>query len=76
MKHFVRFYLVVFLLVSDFTLFAQPGNGLEDGGGDDNIEGESGDTTPAGPINSKIILLVITAVLFAFYSYNKKTKRA
>jgi hypothetical protein len=71
MKPIFKFYLFAFFLISDFTLFAQPGNGFDDG----NIEGD-GDTTPAAPINSKLVLLFVTAVFFAFYSYNKKSKAA
>ena len=74
MKPIIKFYLFAFLLVSDFTLFAQGPNNDDGLGG--NVEGD-GDVTPTtAPINSKIFLLVITAVFFAFYTYNKKTKRA
>jgi hypothetical protein len=74
MRPIFKFYLFAFFLISDFALFAQDPNNGDGLGGD--IEGD-GDVTPApAPINSKIILLVITAVFFAFYTYNKKAKRA
>lgn len=65
-----RLYLLSFFLLTDFVIFAQttPGDGTGDG---DPLEG--GD--PPLPINGKLIWLVIAAIVFAFYSYNNKTKK-
>lgn len=65
MKHLVRLYIVLFLFVSDFKLFAQPGDDDEDG----DLEG--GDPVP---INGKVFWLAIVGLAFAFY-YFKKYKR-
>jgi hypothetical protein len=71
MKQFIRLYLIAFFVVSDFKIYAQPTNEDPDDG---NIEGD-GDVTPAAPINSKLFLLVIFAIYFAFYSYTRKVKK-
>lgn len=65
MNKFFKFYLLTFLLFSNFLLFAQPGD--DDGGG---LEGD--DTTPAAPINTKLIWLGILGVLFAWYMYRQR----
>ena len=67
MKKLLRFYLLAFILLSDFVVFAQPGD--EDTGG--GLEG--GDPQPA-PINSKLILLAIMGVLFVMYNFRKNKK--
>ena len=69
MKKFFKFYLLSFVLLSDFVAFAQPGD--DDGGG--GLEGN--DPEPA-PINGKLILLAITGILFAVYTYRKSRKQA
>lgn len=69
MKNLYKFYLLAFILLSDFAAFAQPGD--DDGGG--GLEG--GDPEPA-PINSKLILLAITGILFAMYTFRKNKKEA
>lgn len=68
MKNFSKFYLLAFLMLSDFMLYAQPGD--EDGNGD--LEG--GDPPPA-PINGKLIILTILGLIFAFYSIKKFRKQ-
>lgn len=65
MKNLPKFYLLACLLFLDFAVFAQPGD-EEDGG---NLEG--GDPLPGAPINSKLIILAILGVTFAFYTYRK-----
>jgi len=66
MKHLVRLYIVLFLFVSDFKLFAQgPGDDDEDG----DLEG--GDPVP---INGKLIWLLIAGLAFAFYYFRKYRK--
>jgi hypothetical protein len=69
MRNLLRLYLLSLLILSDFTAFAQPGD--DDGSG--GVEG--GDPQPA-PINSKLILLAITGILFAIYSFRKYRKQA
>lgn len=70
MKNILKFYLIAFLLISDFVVYAQPGDNDDGGGG--GLEG--GDPQPA-PINSKLIILLILGILFVFYTY-RKNKRA
>ena len=70
MKNVYKFYLLTFVLFSDFVMFAQAGPGDDDGGG--GLEG--GDPPPV-PINSKLIFLAIMGILFIVYTFrrNKKT---
>lgn len=67
MKNLFRIYLLSFFLLSDFVLFAQPGD--DDPGG--GLGG--GDPAPA-PINSTLILLAIMGILFVFYTFRKNKK--
>lgn len=69
MRKLLKLYLLSFLFLSDFVAFAQPGD--DDGTG--GLEG--GDPQPA-PINSKLILLAITGILFAVYTFRKNRKQA
>jgi hypothetical protein len=69
MKNLLKFYLLTFILLSDFVAFAQPGD--DDGGG--GLEG--GDPEPA-PINGKLILLAVTGILFVMYTFRKNRKQA
>lgn len=69
MKKLLKFYLLSFILLSDFLTYAQPGD--DDGGG--GLEG--GDPEPA-PINSKLILLAIAGILFVIYTFRKSEKQA
>jgi hypothetical protein len=68
-KKLLLLYITIFSFFSDFALYAQPGD--DDGGG--GLEG--GDPAPA-PINSKIILLFIAGLLFAFYTFKRNRKEA
>ena len=70
MKKFFRIYILSFILLSDFLVFAQPGD--DDGGGGGGLEG--GDPQPA-PINSKLLLLAITGILFVIYTFRKNKKQ-
>lgn len=65
MKLFFKYYLLVFLLFSDFILFAQPG----DTDPDDVIEDND---PPAAPINSKLIWLGLVGILFVWYIYKQR----
>ena len=67
MRKFYKFYLLSFILLSDFVAFAQPGD--DDGGG--GLEG--GDPAPA-PINGKLILLAIMGIIFVLYTYRNKKR--
>ena len=67
MKKLLKLYLLSFILLSDFAVFAQPGD--DDGGG--GLEG--GDPQPA-PINSKILFLAIVGVLFVIYTFRKNKR--
>ena len=69
MKNIYKFYLLTFVLLSDFVVFAQPGD--DDGGGGGGLEG--GDPAPA-PINSKLIVLAIMGILFVMYTFRKNRK--
>ena len=69
MKNIYKFYLFTFVLLSDFVVFAQPGD--EDDGGGDPLEG--GDP-PVSPINSKLIILAIIGILFVMYTFRKNKK--
>ena len=64
-----NFYIFTFLLLSDFIMFAQPGDD------DNNGDLEGGDPAPA-PINSKLILLLLAGVLFAIYTIRRNRKEA
>ena len=65
-KNLLHFYILTFVLFSDFVMFAQPATDDED----ENLEGED----PAAPINSKLIYLAIIGILFAVYKF-KQNKR-
>lgn len=62
-----RIYISAFFLLSNFIMFAQPGD--TDGGG-----GLEGNDPPPTPINAKLIWLGIIAIFFAFYSLKIKRK--
>ena len=63
MKKLLKFYLLSFVLLSDFTVFAQgPVEPPDDG-----------DPSPAS-INSKMILLAIAGVCFVIYTFRKNKR--
>ncbi len=62
-------YLIAFFLLTDFIAFAQPGSG----GDGAPIEGND---PPPTPINGKLVWLGIAALLFAFYSIQRKRRVA
>lgn len=57
-------FLTIYLFLVDFKTFAQPTD--EDNNGD--LEGQD---PPPAPINSRIILLLIFALLYAYYNIKK-----
>jgi len=67
-KNLLKFFLITFFFLSDFVMFAQ---------GDDDDGGclECPDPAPA-PINSKLIVLLVVGILFAFYTFRKNKKTA
>ena len=73
MKNVYKYYLLSLVLLSDFVVFAQPGDGDGGSGGGGGLDG----TDPApSPINSKLIVLAIMGILFAMYTYRKNKKTA
>jgi hypothetical protein len=67
----LKWYMFAFLFVSEFIMFAQsPGQEAEDEG-TDPLEGTD---PPPTPINSKLIILAIFAIIFsvAYYRRNKQ----
>ena len=70
-------YFLLFFLSCSFITFAQPSDLANDGNPTDpTLEGTSGDTTPAAPINEKSIWLGFAAISFAYYSYKSNKKAA
>ncbi len=70
MNKFYKFCLFSFVLLSDFVVFAQPGD--EDGGGGGGLEG--GDPAPA-PIDGKLMVLLFFGLIFAFYKLKNLPKK-
>ena len=62
-------YLIAFFLLTDFIAFAQPGSGGDVAPIEDN-------DPPPTPINGKLVWLGIAALLFAFYSIQRKRRVA
>lgn len=67
MKNLFKLYLLSFILLSDFMVFAQPA-------ADDGSGGVEGGDPPVAPINSKLIFLALIGLIFVFYSLKKRTK--
>ena len=67
MKKLMKFYILAFVLFSDFAMFSQPGTETEVGGLEDS------DPQPA-PINSKLMVLAILGIAFVIYTYRKNKK--
>ncbi len=68
-KKVLSLYILIFVFLSDFVMYAQPGD--DDGNGD--LEGD--DPAPA-PINSKLIILALAGILFAIYTFRRNRKEA
>jgi hypothetical protein len=64
-----KLYILSFLALSDFVMFAQPGDDTIDG----DLEGE--DPLPT-PINTKLIWLGIAGLIFVVYTMKKNRKIA
>lgn len=70
MKNLLKYYILTFVLLSDFVLFAQ------EPGDDDGTGGLEGGDPPPAPINSKLIILLIFGLSFAFYKYKLNSKKS
>ncbi|MBC7523039.1 MAG: hypothetical protein H7239_01160 [Flavobacterium sp.] len=68
MKNIIKCGLVVFVLLSNFVVFAQPGDENNTG----NLQGN--DPAPA-PINGKLIFLAIAGIAYAIYFYKNYNKK-
>lgn len=66
MKKLMKFFLLAFVLFSDFVVFAQPGEGGGDLGGEDPV--------PVAPINGQLMVLAILGISFVIYTYRKNKK--
>jgi hypothetical protein len=67
MKNTYKILFLLYFLLTDFMLFAQPGD--DDTNGENGLEG--GDPTVA-PINTKLWLLLLFAIIFAYRQFTKK----
>jgi len=63
---FFKIYIFCFLLLSDFTMFAQ----LPTDDGDGDLQG---DDEPAVAIGKKMLWLIIAGIVFAFYHLKPKS---
>ncbi len=66
-KKLFKLYILGFLVLSDFIMFAQPGD--DDGGG-----GLEGDDPLPTPINGKIMWLALAGLVFVIYTIKKYRK--
>lgn len=66
---FLKIYIFIVVLFSDFMMFADddPGTGFEDENGD-----TSGSVEEEASINGKLIWLAMAAIAFAYYNYKKQ----
>lgn len=65
-NNLLKYYITAFYLCSSFAMFAQPG--AEDTGGTGNLEGTTGDTTPA-PIDDYVWVLALIGLFFIFMKF-------
>jgi hypothetical protein len=73
MKDLFKYYILAFLLLSDFVMFAQVDPADEDDGTGGGVGGlEGGDPVP---IDGKLIFLAIVGVFYVLYTYRKKNKK-
>ena len=73
MKDLFKYYILAFLVLSDFVMFAQIPGDEDDGTGGSGGGLEDGDPVP---IDRKLIFLAIVGVLFVLYTYRKNKKIA
>lgn len=67
MKKIFKLYLLTFFILTDFIAFAQPGE-------DDGTGGLEGNDPAPAPINSKLILLLLTGMIYAIVKIKKHKK--
>ena len=67
----MKFYLLAFVLFSDFAMFSQSRPGVEAEGGGSPLEDP--DPQPA-PINAQLIVLAILGILYVIYTYRNYKK--
>lgn len=63
-NNLLKLYMLVFLLASDFVVFAQ-----------DPTEDTPEDPDPVAPINGKLLILAVVGVSFAFYYFSQRRKK-
>jgi mannose/fructose/N-acetylgalactosamine-specific phosphotransferase system component IIC len=69
MKNVLKWYMLAFLLVSNFVVFAQGDTPPETTPVDPEV------TDPdVAPINAKLIWLAVVGILFAYYYFSQKRK--
>ena len=66
MKKLFKFYLLSLFFLSDFVVFAQPGEGGGDLGGEDPV--------PVAPINGQLMVLAILGIAYAIYTFRNYKK--
>jgi len=71
MKKLFKFYLLSFILLSNFVAYADPGDAPGDDDGTGGLDG--GDPTYA-PINSQLMVLAIVGIAYVIYTYRKNKK--
>jgi len=65
----LKWYMLVFLLASDFVMFAQVGDECDPADPTcDPVE----DQDPEAPINTRLLLLAIFGISFALYYYRRQ----
>jgi hypothetical protein len=67
MKKLFKFYLLSFILLSNFVAYADPGD-------DDGTGGLDGGDPTYAPINSQLMLLAIVGIAYVIYTYRKNKK--
>jgi len=65
----LKFYMLTFLLIGDFVMFAQEGTPDNTSG-----DGETVDEEDPVPVNGRLIYLAIVGIAFAMYYYSQKKK--
>jgi hypothetical protein len=68
MKKLIKFYLLAFVLFSNFVVFAQ-GPGEDDGSG-----GLDGDDPTYAPINGQLIVLALVGIAYVVYTFRNYKK--
>ena len=67
MKKLFKFYLLSFILLSNFVAYADPGD-------DDGTGGLDGGDPTYAPINGQLMVLAIVGIAYVIYTYRKNKK--